>query len=191
MDKQGNSRFTAADCTTAGGMALSHKVIVIRPEALPENHPSQLFFCMDSFGAKAGPAGRVYAVSLANGERCLINRCSVIGALKPELLPDEARLYLSQIRPDRSCHALEFGYCGYCFLEDGRYSSGVQLKDAQDAVTFMETQGLYQHRVLICDGQDTTVAEMVRGELVFPTQKEMEIFRQTGRQEGTGGMRMT
>lgn len=173
-------------------MPVRNKVIVIRKDALPESHPSQMFFCTGGSGSAPNPSGRaVFAVSLATGERCRFNRGDVIGIPRPEFLPDEARLQLSQIRPDGARDVKDPQYSGYCFLEDGRYSAGVWLRDAQEAAAYMKMQALWQSRVLLCDRDDFAVAEMIRGELVHPMQGETEDFRQGGGQERTGGMKMT
>ena len=52
-------------------------------------------------------------------------------------------------------------------------------------------QAPYQHRVHICDRDDFTVMDMVKGELVYPSREEIEAFRQRGEPEQTGGMKMT
>ena len=96
-----NERYTAADCSETGyGMSIDGKVIVVGASVLPDHHPGQLFYCTGGFGANPNPSGRsVFAVSLSTGEHCRWYRNDVLGVLKPELLPDSARLYLSQIRP--------------------------------------------------------------------------------------------
>ncbi len=192
MENQENRQFTYADCSETGyDMPLTNKVIVIRQELLPAEHPSPLFLCTGGFGADANPNGRaVYAVSLSTGEHCRWNRGDVVGVLKPELLPDEARLYLSQVRPGGARDVTDPEYSGYCFLENGRYSSGVWLRDANEAVEFMQMQAPYQHRVLLTDRDDFAVAEMIGGELVYPTREELDALRQGG-QEQSGGMTMT
>lgn len=187
-------RYGADDCAETGyAMPIGGKVIVIRPDVLPEDHPNQLFLCTGGFGANANPSGRsVFAVSLSTGEHCRWYRNDVVGTLKPELLPDEAKLYLSQIRPNGARDVQDPEYSGYCYLEDGRYSAGVWLRDPKEAVEFMEMQAPYQYRVQITDRDDFTVMDMVRGELVYPTREEMEAFRQDGgEQEQIGGMTMT
>lgn len=118
----------------------------------------------------------------------------MIGILKPELLPDSARLHLSQIRPvgalDLKSHAPEFS--GYCFLEDGRYSSGVWLCSPKEVMDYVEMQKPYQHRIMICDREDFCVYEMVDGQLVYPTQEVLDAFlSQRKEPEQTGGINMT
>jgi hypothetical protein len=129
-------------------------------------------------------------VSLSTGDHCRWNRGDVVGVLRPELLPDEARLTLSQIRPGGARDVKDPEYSGYCFLENGRYSAGVWLRDAKEAVEYMEMQSSYQYRVLLTDRDDFAVAEVVKGELVYPTREELDALRQEG-QEQTGGMTMT
>lgn len=186
--------YTADDCSETGcAMSIKNKVIVVKAELLPENHPGQLFLCTGGFGAEANPNGRsVFAVSLSTGEHCRWYRGDVIGPLKPELLPDDAKMYLSQIRPGGAREAKDPEYTGYCILEDGRYGSGAWLQNARETVEYMEMQALYQHKVLICDRDDFAVAEMVKGKLIYPTWEALEAFRQSGAEPGqTGGMTMT
>ena len=184
--------FGAKDCAETGyAMPINGRVIVIRPDLLPDDHPNQLFLCTGGFGANENPSGRaVFAASLSTGEHCRWNRGDVIGTLKPELLPDEAKLYLSQIRPNGATDINDPEYSGYCYLEDGRYSAGVWLRDPKEVMEFVEMQAPYQHRVHICDRDDFTVMDMVKGELVYPSREEMEAFRQSGEQGQTGGMTM-
>ena len=109
--------------------------------------------------------------------------------MKPELLPDSAKLQLSQIRPvgalDLKNH--EAKYSGYSFLPDGRYASGVWLCTEQEALSYVEMQKPYQHRIMLCDRDDFCVLEMENGRLLHPSQEEMEIFLNPE----NGGLTMT
>nr|WP_308625374.1 hypothetical protein [uncultured Eisenbergiella sp.] len=182
--------FTHEDCDHTGyGFSLKNKVVVLPRSVLPCEHSGQLFFCTGGNGAKADPIGRsVFLVSLTTGEPCCFFRKDVIGTLKPELLPEEEKLQLSQIRPngaaDLKTH--EPQYSGYSFLKDGRYASGVWLCSLEEVGNYVEMQKPYQHRVLICDRDDFSVMEVVDGQLVFPTQEDMEAHQQ----EQKGGMEM-
>lgn len=111
------------------------------------------------------------------------------GTLKPDLLPDEAKLMLSQIRPigAKDLAGNEPEYSGYSFLPDGRYSAGVWLCSPQEAVDYVEMQKPYQHRVLICDRDDFAVLEVIDGKLIYPDEQTLAEFRQG---QG-GGMTMT
>jgi hypothetical protein len=130
------------------------------------------------------------AVSLANGEFYRFGRSEIIGTLKPELLPGRERLILSQVKPKLSGvpqESPEF-YTGYCFLPNGRYSSGVMLNSPDEVMEFVSNQAPYQHRVLVCDALDFAVMEVAGGVMVFPTMEEIEAQRQSGE---IGGMKMT
>ncbi len=183
--------FSTQDCDQTGfGFSLKDKVVVLSQTMLPEDHPGQLFFCTGGNGANPNPIGRsVFLVSLSTGEQCRFWRNDVLGTLKPELLPEEAKLQLSQIRPgnalDLKSH--EPQYSGYSFLPDGRYAAGVWLCSPQEVLEYVEMQKPYQHRVLICDRDDFAVMEVVDGQMVFPTPEQMEAFHQE--QKG-GGMEM-
>ncbi|WP_313340522.1 hypothetical protein [Sedimentibacter sp.] len=181
------STYTAADCAATGlGCSIQGKVVVIGQD----NPERQLYFCLCGNGAGANPSGSaVFLVSLRTGEFALKNRSEVIGILKPQLLPDSAKLQLSQIRPvgalDLKNH--EPKYSGYSFLPDGRYASGVWLCTEQEALDYVEMQKPYQHRIMLCDRDDFCVLELQAGKLIHPTEKEME----ASRNPENGGMIMT
>lgn len=183
--------YTREDCGQNGpGFPLEGKVVVLPQSALPDDHPGQLFFCYGGNGANANPIGQsVFMVSLSTGEAGWFERSDVLGTLKPELLPDDARLQLSQIRPsgalDLSSH--EPLYSGYSFLPDGRYAAGVWLCSPEEVRDYVEMQKPYQHRVLICDRDDFAVMEVVKGEIIFPSREDIEAFRQ---EQSSGGMEM-
>ena len=185
--------YEPAHCAETGyGMPIGGRVIVISPRALPDDHPGQLFFCTGGFGANPNPSGRsVFAVSLSTGEHCRWYRSDVLGTLKPELLPDSARLYLSQIRPGGGPSPEFPEFFGYSFLPDGRYSNSVPLKDAKEAVDYAHMQMPYQHRILVCDRNDNAVIEIMEGKLEHPSWEQMEQLMRGETPEQTGGMTMT
>lgn len=187
--------FTQEDCLQTGyDVSIDGKVIVLTASALPEGFrqaKDQLYFCTDGNGSNPNPIGRsIFTVSLAEGEKIRWNRSDVLGILKPELLPDSARLQLSQIRPsgalDLKNH--EPQYSGYCFLPDGCYTSGVGLCSVQEVKDYIEMQKDYQHRVMICDRDDFCVFEMIEGNLIHPSPEAMEVFHKE--QQEQSGMDM-
>ena len=184
--------YTREDCGQTGfSFSMKDKVVVLPQSVLPEDHPGQLFFCTGGNGANPNPIGRsVFLVSLSTGEPYRFCRSDVTGTLKPELLPDDARLQLSQIRPSGALglSSHEPLYSGYSFLPDGRYAAGVWLCSPEEVWAYVEMQKPYQHRVLICDRDDFAVMEVIKGQMVFPSQEDIETFRQE--QKG-GGMEMT
>lgn len=176
--------FTQEDCLRIGyDMPINGKVIVIHPSALPEeyrNTKHQLYLCTGGNGSNPYPIGRsVFTVSLADGEQVRWNRSDVLGIAKPDILSDHARLQLSQIRPagapDLKSH--EPQYSGYCFLPDGRYTSGVWLCSAKEVQDYIEMQKDYQYRVMICDRDDFCVFEMIDGKLIHPSMEAMETLK--------------
>lgn len=183
-----NTLYTAKDCSATGlDCNIQGKVVVISHD----NPERQLYFCLCGNGAGANPSGSaVFFVSLHTGEFSLKNRSEVIGILKPELLPDSAKLQLSQIRPvgalDLKNH--EPKYSGYSFLPDGRYASGVWLCTEQEALNYVEMQKPYQHRIMLCDRDDFCVLELQDGKLIHPAEEVMEEFRQASE---NGGLTMT
>lgn len=183
--------FTHKDCDQTGcGFSLKDKVVVLQQSVLPEDHPGQLFFCTGGNGANPNPIGQsVFLVSLSTGEQCRFWRSDVVGTLKPELLPDDAKLQLSQIRPSGALDlsSREPLYSGYSFLPDGRYAAGVWLCSPEEVRDYVEMQKPYQHRVLICDRDDFAVMEVIKGQIIFPSQEEIEAFRQ---EQNSGGMEM-
>ena len=101
--------------------------------------------------------------------------------LKPELLPDEEKLQLSQIRPLGALplENHEPQYSGYSFLEDGRYAAGVWLCNEKEAMEYVEMQKSYQHRIMLCDRNDFCVWEVRDGRQVGSNAPGI------GRQSGT------
>lgn len=188
-------RYTKQDCEQTGSDgSLKGRVVVLSESALPDGHPDQLFFCTGGNGANTDPMGdTVFLVSLSTGEQHRLKRGDIIGTLKPEpeLLSEEARLQLSQIRPigaeDLKTHAPQFS--GYSFLPDGRYAAGVWLCSPKEVMDYIEMQKPYQHRVLICDREDFAVMEVVDGRTVFPSKENLEKFQRGPIQ--SGGMTMT
>jgi hypothetical protein len=188
-----NILFTPLDCQQIGyDFSIAGKVVILCGSSLPENDRSvenQLYFCTGGFGSKPNPSGRaVFAVSLKSGEQTRWNRSDIMGIAKPEILTDHARFQLSQIRPagalDLKSHKPE--YSGYCFLQDGRYTSGVWLCSQKEMQEFIEMQMDYQHRIMICDRNDFCVFEMQEGKLLYPTQEMLEAHQKE--QEQNGGM---
>lgn len=182
---------TADDCCEIGyDCSLLSKVIVLRRSALPEYYPNQLFFCSGGNGANPNPIGRsVFLTSLSDGEQHRFSRSDVVGVLKPALLPDSAKLHLSQIGPPNALpvERNEPKYSGYSFLPDGRYAAGVWLCSEQEVMDYIEMQKPYQHRIMICDRDDFAVLELQEGRLLYPNEEALKAFRQ----ERQGGMTMT
>ena len=176
--------FTQEDCLQTGyDMSIDGKVIVLYPSSLPEklrNAKYQMYFCTGGNGSNPNPIGRsVFTVSLAEGEKIRWNRSDVIGILKPELLPEYARLQLSQVRPNGALDLMgnEPQFSGYCYLPNGRYTSGVWLCSPKEMKDYIEMQKDYQHRIMICDRDDFCVFEMVEGKVIYPTQEILEAHR--------------
>lgn len=182
--------YMESDCAETGSScSIKGKVVALNHETLPPCNQNQLYFCLCGNGAGANPSGcAVFLVSLRTGELSLKKRNEVIGILKTELLPDSAKLQLSQIRPvgalDLKNH--EPKYSGYCFLLDGRYAAGVWLCSEQEVLDYVEMQKSYQSRIMICDRNDFCVLEMENGRLLHPSQEELEAFRNLQ----NGGMQM-
>ena len=182
-----NTLYTEKDCSATGlDCNIQGKVVVISHDSLDR----QLYFCLCGNGAGANPSGSaVFLVSLRTGEFALKTRSEVIGILKPELLPDSAKLQLSQIRPvgalDLKNH--EPKYSGHGFLPNGRYACGVWLCTEQEALNYVEMQKSYQHRIMLCDRDDFCVLEMENGRLLHPSQEEMEALHNPQ----NGGLTMT
>jgi hypothetical protein len=167
--------FTAADCTDTSYTApLADRVIAVKREMLPLGHDGMLFVCVGEGVTNPHIIDKtVFAVSLSDGEAYRFGRSDISGTLMPDLLPENARLMLSQIRPHHDFPRYDGEpYTGYAFLGDGRYSAGVRLAGPAEAVAYLKMQAPYQHRVLICDGDDCIAAEAIRGIVTFPMQTE-------------------
>lgn len=91
--------FTMEACVPGECAMPPHgRVFVVRPESLSGKYKApeyQLHYCRAT--ASLNNLGSFHAIFLADGERVRWNRSDVLGILKPELLPDDARLHLSQI----------------------------------------------------------------------------------------------
>ena len=178
----GDRIFTDRDCVEAGsGCSLKGKVVVLKESALEAGFGRQLYYCTGGNGANAYALGTsVFLVNLKNGEfeRCALDH--VLGVLKPELLPDEEKLQLSQIRPSDALplENHEPQYSGYSFLEDGRYAAGVRLCNEKEAMEYVEMQKPYQHRIMLCDRNDFCVWEVRDGRQIYPTQEALDQMRQ-------------
>ena len=188
--------FTHKDCTETGyAMPIADKVIVLKLSSLPQEYQDvrhQLYFCTGGNGSNPNPIGRsIFTVSLAEGEKIRWNRNDVLGVLKPELLPDSAKLHLSQIRPSGALDLREHEpkYSGYSFLPDGRYTAGVWLCNEKEVMDYIEMQKDYQHRMMICDRNDFCVFEMAKGEIIHPSPEVIEAFR-AGQQDGGMNMKL-
>lgn len=178
----GDRIFTDRDCVETGsGCSLKGKVVVLKESALKAGFGRQLYYCTGGNGANAYALGTsVFLVDLKNGEFERCARDHVLGVLKPELLPDEEKLQLSQIRPSDALplENHEPQYSGYSFLEDGRYAAGVWLCNEKEAMEYVEMQKLYQHRIMLCDRNDFCVWEVRDGRQVYPTQEALDQMRQ-------------
>ena len=183
--------YTKTDCEQTGyDFSIKGKVVVLDKGVLAPKHPGQLFLCMGGNGANPNPVGRsVFLVSLTDGEPYTFYRGDVLGTLKPELLPDEEKLMLSQIRPAgaKDLKDSEPEYSGYSFLADGRYAAGVWLCDPKEVMAYVEMQKPYQHKIMICDRDDFAVLEIVEGKVVYPDEQTIARFQK----EQESGMSMT
>ena len=185
-----NPLYGPEDCSCTGyGMFLAGRVAVLKPEALPEG-AGQLVFCTGGAGSDPNAVDcLVRAVSLSNGKCVSKKRNEILGLLKPELLPDDARLRLSQIRPLNSKVPEAPEYFGYCFLPNGRYAAGVPLSDGLEAWEYINVQKDYQHRMMVCDREDCCVFELQEGRLLYPTQEILDEYRDM--QEKQQGFQMS
>lgn len=180
-------KFTSEDCDRIDRQTdLYRKIVVYAVENLEEPSAGQIFLCI-----RKDCREMVDLISLSNGERYLGRRADILGTLKPGLLPDEAKLHLSQIcQHERNDFArMEPMFSGYSFLPDGRYTSGVWLYSPQEVMDYIELQKPYQHRVLICDRDDFAVMEVLKGKVIFPDAQALEEFQRE--QSQNGGLTMT
>lgn len=183
--------YTLEDCNQIGGQVdLYQKVVVCAGSKLAQSPPGQLFLCIEKDRVDYRPK-MVDLISLSNGERYLGKREDILGTLKPELLPDEAKLHLSQIcvHEKKDFEKMEPLFSGYSFLPDGRYAAGVWLYSAQEVMDYAELQRSYQYRVLICDRDDFAVLEILKGQVIFPDAQALEEFQKE--QAQNGGLTMT
>lgn len=160
--------YTKEDCARTGyEFSIEHEVVLLSGQAQPVSEHGQLYFCLeDDAAADKSEHREVFLASLQDGECFYCGSSEVEGILKRELLTEEAKLQISQIHPAGIPDRL-VEYTGYSFLKDGRYAAGVGLSGPAAVLAYIEIQGPYQHRILVCDRMDFTVLEMVEGKLVF------------------------
>ena len=180
--------YNYEDCVQTGGeISLFQKVVVYSGNKLAELSQGQHFLCIEKDRAECQERqATVELVNLSNGEWCHGQREDILGTLKPELLPVEAKLHLSQIcfHEGEEWKRKEPLFSGYSFLPDGRYTAGVWLYSLQEMKNYVDLQKPYQYRVLICDRNDFAVMEIVEGQVLFPAPEDGEAFLQG--QEGNG-----
>ena len=187
--RAGEKIYTQADCEAVGAeISLKGKVMVLDSAASKKGPGHQLAFCIGGGRADANPKYPwVFYVDLKDGDVMRCNRKGILGLLKPQLLPEEEKLQLSQIRPigARPLEGHTPLYSGYSFLEDGRYAAGVGLCSEQEVFDYVDMQMPYQHRVMICDSYDFCVMEVIDGKQTFP---DMEEWKRNQKLEACGEM---
>jgi hypothetical protein len=183
--------FSVADCTGKDqDNPPRGRVFAVKPEKLSARFKlpdHQLFYC--GTDALLNSYGSFFSVSLKDRAPVLWNRNDVLGLLKPALLPDTARLQLSQIHPDSTMRSdgLEAEFLGYCFLQNGRYMAGLPLRNDGEIAAYIDMQKDYQHLLKICDSEDNIIFEMADGKLVYPT-RQMLIEHAAGEDAQDGGI---
>ena len=171
--------FTKDDCEEIRSPEdMYRKVVVYENRSLRDADQGQLFLCAEKVRAE-NPRKMVWMISLSNGEKCLRSLDQVLGMLKPECLPDEAKLQLSQIAfyPEEDFDRQTALYSGYCFLEDGRYSSGVWLYSDDEMMDYVRFQMPYQHQIMICDRDDFAILKVCKGKVVYPRGEDQNYLK--------------
>jgi len=174
----GNKRiYSEQDCEAVGTeFSIRNNVVVVRRDVQVEGMSGQLAFCLGGKGAEPNTSvEHALLVDLITGEHYSLPRADVIGVLYPELLPEEEKMQLSQIRPMGAIplNGENGMYSGYSFLEDGRYAAGVWLCSESEAMEYVKTQMRYQYRVMLCDRDDFCVLEIVDRHLVYPNKETL------------------
>ena len=193
MDKK---HFTIDDCVKDSHYNENYdgKIVVMKLETFKEEYHNGIYqLWLAQYGNGCSPTARgrmVKATCLYDGECAEWRRENFIGTIKPEALPDWARLKLSQMKlyPTSHEHEQTPKYRGYGFLENGRYDAGVELYSEKEVREYVELQKPYQHRIMICDCNDSCVFEMVKGELIQPSPEVLEEFCKE--QQAQGGIDM-
>jgi len=176
--------FTIEDCVKDSRNKENYeaKIIIMRPEILKDEYCDerfQLWLGRFGFGCDPSLRGRaVFATCLYDKENAEWRRENFLGIIRPEILPDWARLKLSQLKLCTSKNEYKEApmYRGYSFLEDGRHDAGVGLYNGGEVIGYIELQKTYQHRIMICDRDDFCVFEMVKGKIIHPLPEFMEVF---------------
>ncbi len=175
--------FTIEDCNKDShyNEVYEGKIIVMRPEALKKQYRNihyQLWLGNSGFGCDPSLTGRaVFATCLLDEEYSEWRRENFLGTIKPEVLPDWARLKLSQIKPPSDVKKEQMPqYKGYSFLKNGRYIAGIDLYNKMEVMAYVELQKPYQHRIVICDRDDANVLEIMKGKIIHPCSDDIKAY---------------
>lgn len=171
------------------------RVLVMAPESLKEqyrNEQNQLWFGGCGFGCDPNLNGRmVSAICLADGECSEWRRENFLGILKPELLPDWAKIRLAALPVSTAGTKGVCKYMAYSFLADGRHGPGLPLRDENEVMAYLACQKDYQYKILICDGDDYGVLEIVENKVTFPGPEDAaKLLERLREQEQAGGIQM-
>lgn len=168
--------FSGSDCEeTDRNSSLVGKIVVLTPD-----HENQLYFCLCGNGAGENAAGKIlFLISLHTGAFVLKTRADLIGILKPELLPESAKLQLAKVRP-MGALSLESNtpqYFTQVFTPAGGHDTGVSLCTMPEVWDYIKMQTPYQYRVTISDRSDRCILELLHGEISYPADMEQELFQ--------------
>lgn len=162
--------FTQEDCLPHhSGASLMGKVVVQTAEAADKSDVGQLFFCVNDSALGDLSSPFIPAWSLLTGELEYLEKKHLLGILRPNRLPTDAALQLSQIRPpenDEELGPLSL-YTGYCYHPDGKMAAGIPLHGWLAALDYARMQAPYQYAVRVFDEDDHCVLEMQHGENTF------------------------
>ncbi len=169
---ESKTEYTSGDCVeTDGNCSLIGKVVVLAPDS----KEGQLNICICGNGAGENANGKVlFLISLHTGAFVLKTKGDMIGILKPEMLPESAKLQLAKIRPmgALSLDSNTPQYSTQVFTPAGRHDSGVRLCTLAEVWNYIGMQMSYQHRVTVCDSSGRCIIELLDGKISHPADGE-------------------
>lgn len=141
--------FQHTDCIQ--GQDLKDRVVALKPGFLNNEFKRpeyQLVLATGGFGCSPTAGGRkVFGTFLKDGEDTGFVSGDFMGILKPELLPEWAKRNLAQIAMAHNRGVPEPRYYAVTIMADGEGIGPVNLRDEQDALTFLNRQKDYQDRL--------------------------------------------
>lgn len=186
--------FRRADCIQ--GQDLAGRVAVLQPSFLTSDYKLpeyQLVLATGGFGCSPTAGGRkVFGTFLKDGENTSFVSGDFMGVLKPELLPEWAKERLAQLEMSRNHLVSEPRYYAVTILASGESVGPVNLRDEQDALSFLNRQKDYQDRLDIRQMDGTCLVTMEHGLITFAAENVLrERFGGAGLLEQEQGAGMT
>lgn len=187
--------FQHTDCIQ--GQDLKDRVVALKPSFLNDEFKRpeyQLVLATGGFGCSPTAGGRkVFGTFLKDGEDTGFVSGDFMGILKPELLPEWAKRNLAQNAMAHNRGVPEPRYYAVTIMADGEGIGPVNLRDEQDALTFLNRQKDYQDRLDIRQMDGACLVTVERGAVIYAAEGALrERLEQVGLlNQERGGMTLS